>query len=113
MPGQTRLEPSYEQKAFPASERRNRITLVGSSDGRENSVTIHQDVDLYSAVLDGGASVSHTLKPGRYAWVQVTRGDVRLNGAELHAGDGAALSDESAIALEATSPTEALIFDLP
>jgi redox-sensitive bicupin YhaK (pirin superfamily) len=113
MPDRTRLEPSYEQKTFPAKDRSGRFTLVASRDGRDGSVTIHQDVDLYSAVLETGDRASLALAPSRYAWVQVTRGGARLNGTPLQAGDGAALSEESAVELEATSPTEVLVFDLP
>ena len=113
LPERARLEPSYEQKPFPAEDRTGRLALLASHDGRGGSVTIHQDVDLYSAVLNTGDRVSHALASGRHAWAQVTRGAVRLNGNPLQAGDGAALSEEPAIELEATSPSEVLVFDLP
>jgi quercetin 2,3-dioxygenase len=113
VPDRTRLEPSYEQKTFAAKDRSGRFTLLGSHDGRNGSVTIHQDVDLHSAVLGTGDRVSLPLAPSRYAWVQVTRGAVQLNGTPLQAGDGAALAQESSVELEATSPTEVLVFDLP
>jgi redox-sensitive bicupin YhaK (pirin superfamily) len=106
------LKPGYEQRAFPPDARKGRLTLVGSRDAREGSVTIHQDVDLYSGALDAGDLVVHALKPGRHAWVQMTRGAVTLNGQTLNAGDGAALSEEAAIQIEASAPSELLLFDL-
>ncbi len=88
------------------------LRLVGSRDGREGSVTIHQDVDLYATVLQPGARVTHTLRPGRHAWVHVARGGVRLGDLGMGAGDGAAVSGESTLSLEGTSPAEVLVFDL-
>ena len=112
VPGEAHLAPGYEQKAFPAADRMGRLTLLASRDGRDGSVTIHQDVSLYSAALDTGNRVAHALAPGRHAWVQVTRGDVTLNGKALGAGDGAALGEELSVDLEATTPAEVLVFDL-
>jgi hypothetical protein len=106
------LEPSYEQKSFPPEQRRGALALVGSRDGRDGSVTIHQDVDLYAAQLGTGDRVSHALANGRHAWVQVVTGDVELNGQRLGDGDGAAVSDEAAIELRAAGETELLLFDL-
>jgi redox-sensitive bicupin YhaK (pirin superfamily) len=112
LPRRGDLAPSYEQRLFPLEEKRNRLRLLASEDGRDGAVTIHQDAELYGTVLDAGAQVRHALKPGRYGWVQVARGDVLVNGEMLHAGDGAALSDETAIELVAPSPAEVLVFDL-
>ncbi|MEO6029238.1 MAG: pirin family protein [Candidatus Binatia bacterium] len=104
--------PSYEQRAFPAAEKRGKLRLVGARDGRDGAVTIHQDVAIYAAVLAPNERVEHTLARGRHAWVQVTRGRVRVNGESLTAGDGAALSDEPRIELVADDETELLLFDL-
>jgi len=108
------LEPSYEQKTFSQDDKRNRLRLVASRDGRDGSVTIHQDASIYAAVLDTGKSVRHQLAPGRHAWVQVARGSVTLNGKTLSAGDGAAVSDESVVELKGagSQPAELLVFDL-
>jgi redox-sensitive bicupin YhaK (pirin superfamily) len=112
LPERRGLEPSYEQKAFPAGERHNRLRLVAAPDGRDGALAIRQDARLYLGTLDGGREVTHDLAPGRHAWVQVLRGTVSLNGADLAAGDGAAVSDESRLALRAGGPSEVLVFDL-
>lgn len=106
------LAPSYEQKAYPEAEKRGNLRLVGSKDGRDGSVTIHQDVDLYAALLDGEESASLSLRPGRHAWVQVARGQVHVNGTLLKEGDGAALTDEEAVILDRADVAEVLVFDL-
>lgn len=112
LPEKASLPPSYEQKSFSSEERRNRLRLVASRDGGEGAVTVHQDVALYAAVLDPSASVTHRLAPGRHAWVQVARGAVDVAGQRLAAGDGAAISDEAEITLQAGEPSEVLVFDL-
>lgn len=104
--------PSYEQRLFPASERQDRLRLVAARDGRDGAVTIHQDVDLYATLLGSQRSVEHALRPGRHAWVQVARGSVAVNGERLGAGDGAAISDETSVRIEAIDPAEVLLFDL-
>jgi redox-sensitive bicupin YhaK (pirin superfamily) len=106
------LQPGYEQKAFAPAERSNRLKLVASRDGRDGSLTIHQDAELYTTLLSKGGSVTHPLKSGRYAWVQIARGAATLNGMALKAGDGAAVSNEKALELTATADAEVLIFDL-
>jgi len=106
------IRPGYEQKAFLAEERRNRLRLVASRDGRQGSLTLHQDADLYTTLLSKGASVSHPLKTGRFAWVQVARGEVSLNRQPLRAGDGASVSGEKSLDLSGTKDAEVLIFDL-
>ena len=111
-PERPRLRPGYEQRTFPLANRRGRLTLIASRDSREGSIGVHQNVDLFSALLASGLRVTHPLKPGRHAWVQVARGDVAVNGTLLHAGDGAAVSDETAVDLSASSDTELLLFDL-
>ena len=106
------LPPGYEQRDFPAAERRGRLRLVASRDGRDGSVTIHQDAALYAAVLEAGEAVSHGAKPGRHAWLHVARGAVDLNGHALEEGDGAAASDEERLDIAAREDAEILLFDL-
>jgi redox-sensitive bicupin YhaK (pirin superfamily) len=106
------LEPGYEQKAFPEGERRNRWRLVASRDGRDGSVTIHQDAAMYVTSLDAGKTATHELARGRHGWLQVARGAVTLNGEPLQTGDGAAVSDESELTVSATDPAEVVLFDL-
>jgi len=105
-------EPSYEQKAFPEEEKRGKLRLIASPDGAEGSVTIHQDARLYVALLSPGEEVTRPLGKGRYAWLQVAKGAIEFNGKALQQGDGAAVSDESRLSIEATSDAEVLLFDL-
>jgi redox-sensitive bicupin YhaK (pirin superfamily) len=112
LPEREGLEPSYEQRAIPAAERRNRLGLVASPDGREGSLTIRQDALLYLGTLDAGREVSLSLPAGRHAWLQVLRGGVQLDGLPLTAGDGAAVSDEPTLSIGADGPSEVLLFDL-
>jgi len=112
LPEREGLAPSYEQKHFASEERRGRLRLVASRDGGGGSIGIHQDVALYATLLGAGESVTHALRPGRFAWVQVARGRCELNGLALEAGDGAALSEESALRLASGSDAEVLLFDL-
>ena len=112
LPRERGLPPGYEQKRFPQESRRGRLRLIAAGDGREGAVTIHQDADVWTALLQPGESLSHRLAPGRYAWVHVARGAVSLNGSTLGAGDGAAVSDESALEITAAAGAEVLLFDL-
>ena len=112
LPEKNGLEPSYEQKAFTAEDKRGQLRLVGSRDGRDGTVTIHQDVDLYASLLDDGESVSHRFAEGRYGWLQVARGSVRLDGNVLTAGDGVALKDASQIKIDGVDDAEILLFDM-
>jgi quercetin 2,3-dioxygenase len=112
LPEREGLEPSYEQRVFPEEGRHNRLRLVASPDGGDGSLTIRQDARLYLATLDEGQEVWKDIPSGRYAWVQVLRGNVSLNGQAISGGDGAAVSDESALAIRAESPSEVLLFDL-
>jgi redox-sensitive bicupin YhaK (pirin superfamily) len=112
LPERTGLEPSYEQRPVPPPDDYSRLSLIGSRDGQAGSVTIHQDVNLYTALLDDGEEVKHTLARGRAAWLQVIRGSITVNGKTLAAGDGAAITDERAILIQATQPAELLLFDL-
>ena len=110
VPDKPNHKPGYEQKHFPVEARKNTLRLVASNDGRDGSISIHADTEMYATVLDGG-EVVHTLRPGRSAWVHVARGSVRLNGETLGAGDGAAVTDEARLALAGNG--EVLVFDLP
>jgi redox-sensitive bicupin YhaK (pirin superfamily) len=114
LPDQPGHRPSYEQKEYPAEERRGRLRLVASPDGRDGSTTLHQDARVLATLLADGQAVEHPLAPGRHAWVQVARGAVELNGASLSAGDGAAVSDERLLKLTGRGPGEAelIVFDL-
>jgi quercetin 2,3-dioxygenase len=112
VPSQRGIKPSYEQKSFTDADKRGRLRVVASPDAREGSVTIHTDAVLYSGLFDRGESAELTLAAGRHAWVQVARGSVRLNGQELAAGDGAALSDVTKLELEGIERAEVLVFDL-
>jgi redox-sensitive bicupin YhaK (pirin superfamily) len=111
-PARNRLAPSYEERAFPAEQRRNQWRLVVSPDGRYGSVSIHQDASLHATLLSPGATLTHALAPDRHAWLQVARGALTVNGTVLAEGDGAAVSGESKLDVRAESATEALLFDL-
>lgn len=113
LPDTKGLTPGYEQKHFDPKERQNQWRLVGSRDGRDGSVTIHQDISLYTATLNEGNPLSYDLAAERRAWLQVTRGALEVDGQSLSAGDGAAIADLSALDLVAiTDNTEVLLFDL-
>jgi len=112
MPSARNLPPSYEQTAFTEDERRGRLRLVASEDGREGSATIQQDARLYATILDAGSVVEHNLAADRFAWVQVARGSVKSNQVHLNQGDGAAIRDETIIRLIADDESEVLLFDL-
>jgi quercetin 2,3-dioxygenase len=113
LPEQPGLTPGYEQRTFPETERRGRLCLLAARDGRDGAVTLHQDVDVFAALLDPGQQVTHDLRPGRSAWVQVAQGTVTLNGRRLAEGDGAAVEGEPRLTLGAIEPAEVLVFDLP
>jgi redox-sensitive bicupin YhaK (pirin superfamily) len=107
------IAPSYEQKTLPpVAEGETRLDLIGSRDGREGSVTIHQDVSLYRATLAEGGALSVPIAPGRHAWVQVARGVRELDGGELREGDGLAVSDVADLNLSSAIGAELLVFDL-
>lgn len=113
LPAINGIDPGYEQIYIDPAEKRGRLRLIGSQDGRDGSVTIHQDVSLYSGVLGDGDRVTHTLAEGRIGWLQVAQGSVELNGQALTAGDGAAVQDLQDLTLASTAPeTELLLFDM-
>lgn len=106
------LKPGYEQKTFSADKRAGTLRLVGSRDGREGSLTIHQDIELYATTLATGDRVSHEVRSARKAWVQVARGTIEANDQPLYAGDGLGLSEDGTLVITATDDAEILIFDL-
>jgi quercetin 2,3-dioxygenase len=112
MPAKKGHKPAYDQKNFTEAEKRGKLRLVASPNGREGSVKIRQDNELYATVLGAGESVKHALKPDRHAYVQVARGSVKLNGKPLETGDGAAISAEKALELTGVKDAEVLLFDL-
>jgi redox-sensitive bicupin YhaK (pirin superfamily) len=113
VPGARGIPPSYEQKTFAPTDKRGRFRVVASPDGRDGSVTVHTDAVLYASLLDAGERATLSLAAGRNAWVQVVRGQVELNGELLSAGDGAALTNESAVEIAGVEAGEVLLFDLP
>jgi redox-sensitive bicupin YhaK (pirin superfamily) len=111
-PDRSGHKPGYEQKAFPEAEKRGKLRLIASPDGRDGSVRINQDARLYAVLLKPGETVKHELAGGRYAWVQVAKGSVEVNGKALSQGDGAAVSEEQELVVKGTSEAEVLLFDL-
>ncbi|MCC7386593.1 MAG: pirin family protein [Deltaproteobacteria bacterium] len=112
VPEKSGLPPGYEQRSFEPQQLRDRLAVVASPDGRDGSVTVHQDAAIYVTALSAGKSVEHEVETGRRAWVQVASGSVTLNGVTLDAGDGAAVTDESRLALRGVKDAEVLVFDL-
>jgi redox-sensitive bicupin YhaK (pirin superfamily) len=112
VPAERGIEPSYEQKHFSEQEKRGKLRMVASPEGDDGSVTIHTDARLYAGTFASGDRAQHEFGPGRHAWVQVVRGRVNVNGQELRAGDGAALSEVSAVGFEGVDDAEVLLFDL-
>ena len=110
LPERRGLEPEYGQKAFPAAERDGRLRLVASNDGRDGSLAVHQDVDLFASTLRDGSEIRHQLRSGRGAWLQVARGEIDLNGQKVAAGDGVAIEDERELVIRGSG--ELLLFDL-
>jgi len=111
-PDKKDYEPAYDQKHFSSEDKRGKLRLVASPDGRDGSVKIRQDNELYAAVLAQGESVKHALQADRHAYVQVARGSVTLNGKQLETGDGAAISAEKQVELTGVKDAEVLLFDL-
>jgi redox-sensitive bicupin YhaK (pirin superfamily) len=112
LPQSVGLSPSYEENNFSDEERRGRLRLIASNDGRDGSVTIHQDTQVYATVLEAGKAVNHAMAESRHAWLQVARGTVRLNEMELRQGDGTAVSKERQLTITAHDQAEVLLFDL-
>ena len=113
MPDRKGHKPGYEQKTFNSDEKRGKLRLVASPDGQDGSVSMHADAKLYATVLDLGAKVTHAVAPGRHAWIQIARGNAKVGGEELHAGDGASTSDAGDLVIEGgEGGSEVLLFDL-
>ena len=112
VPERTNIEPGYEQKAFALDDSKGAFKLVASRDGRDGSVTVHQDMALFAGRFEPGQSASVSIAKGRGAWVHVARGAVNVNGTTLRAGDAAALEDESTVKVSADEASEVLLFDL-
>ena len=111
LPAQKGVKPNYAEKSFAGFEP-GRLHLVTSPTGRDGSLPIHQDAELYVAKLAAGGSLQHPLAPGRAAWLQVIEGELNVNETTLHAGDGAALTDIQALELRASGDAHFLLFDL-
>lgn len=112
-PDRQGVTPSYEQKAFTVADKRGRLRVVASPDGREDSVSIHQDALLYAGLFDGDEQASLALAPGRLGYVHVVRGQLQVNGRALGAGDALKFDGEPLITLGQGNNAEVLVFDLP
>lgn len=112
-PSEKGLEPSYEQRRFPESDRHNKLQLVASPSGEHGSLLIHQDARIYLGNLDKGSQIHQQFASGRHAWLQVLRGSVTVNGQRLETSDGVAVSDEAELAIQAAENAEIMLFDLP
>lgn len=106
-------DPSYEQKNFPDAAKRAKLLLIASGDGRDGSLAMNQDADVYASILEKDEAVAFETAAGRHAWIQVVSGRIELNGLALETGDGAAIDDERALRIEAKEGSEFLAFDLP
>jgi len=112
LPNAEDLTPGYEQKAFSEAERRGQLRLIASGDGRDDSVHLNQDVSLFASILDAGREIERAMDPVRYAWIQVARGAVTVNGENAQQGDGLIIVAESDLKIRAEEPSEVLFFDL-
>ena len=112
-PDRRGLAPSYEQKHFAAEEKRGRLRLIASHDGRDGSVTIHQDASVYAALLDGDESAEFAQKAGRRTYVHMVRGSARIGGESLEAGDALKIAGEAHVRIDGARDAELLLFDLP
>lgn len=112
LPNAESLQPGYEQKAFSEDERRGQFRLIASNDGREGSVALNQDVNLFASILDAGQEVERAMDPARYGWIQVARGSISVNGEHAGQGDGVVVVAESSLKIEARENAEVLLFDL-
>lgn len=111
-PDRSGLPPSYEQRSFPTLQEPNSLTLLASIDGKDGSLTIHQDVQILGGRLLTGQKLEYAIPLDRHVWIQMVKGAMDLNGYKLKAGDGAALSDEKLMTMSATKDSEFLIFNL-
>jgi redox-sensitive bicupin YhaK (pirin superfamily) len=106
------LDPSYEEKLIPDEEKKNTLKLLASRNPDAGAVKIHQDAAIYASILDPGVALSHTLSPGRHAWLHLISGEVTVNGETLKPGDSMGVSEESEVRIEANDTSEILLFDL-
>lgn len=111
-PSQRGIDPGYEQRSFSADDKRGRLRLVASPDGRDGSVTLHADAAVYAGLFDGDEAARIALAPGRLGYVHLVRGSLRVNGQTLHGGDGLMLADEASVEVAAGVGAEVLVFDL-
>lgn len=112
LPAENGLAPGYEQRHFRPEDKRGTLRLIAAGDGRDGALAVHQDVDLFAALLEPGERVRRGLAADRHAWVQLISGAVLLNGTLLEAGDGAAVSGEDSLEINPVKPSELLLFDL-
>ncbi|NJM65333.1 MAG: pirin family protein [Acaryochloris sp. RU_4_1] len=112
LPDRQGLQPGYEQKHFPLEQRQNQLCLMADPQGRAGAVTIHQDTQIYAAVLTAGEQITYPLAGDRYGWLQVARGRVLFHGESLQAGDGVQLSGGKMLTIETPDQAEVLLFDL-
>ncbi len=112
LPEKNGLQPGYEQKLFPSEEKQNRWRLVGSRDGRDGSLTIHQDVNLLSTELDAGQELEYAFDGRRRGFLQVVKGTVEIDGSALSAGDAVAIVDQASLTVRASEDAELLLFDM-
>ena len=112
VPNETGLQPGYEQRSLNLEKNSSKWVLIAARDGREGAVKVHQDVELYLAAISAGQQLNYRLKPGRQAWLQVTRGATTINGMLLGAGDGASVSEEQTVEVTAVQVAELLLFNL-
>ena len=112
LPDTLDLEPGYEQKAFSEDERRGQLRLIASSDGRDGSVTVRQDINVYASILDAGQTATTAMDQTRYGWIQVARGSVSVNGERGEQGDGLIAVGESSLEIMGQDQSELLFFDL-
>ena len=111
-PDELGIKPSYEQKFFAPAEKRGKLRLLASPDGRDGSVKVHQDAQLYAALVDGEENVTHRLARDRKAYVHVARGSVKVNGQPLGSGDALKIEGESEVVIDNGDRAEVLLFDL-
>ncbi len=112
LPERSGIAPGYEQVLFSDDDKRNCLRLIASRNGRDGSVTVHQDVSVYASVLESDRRVEQPIAQGRYGWLQVIKGAVQIDQELLRAGDGAAITGPDAAVLTATEDSELLLFDL-
>jgi redox-sensitive bicupin YhaK (pirin superfamily) len=112
LPNAENLEPGYEQKAFSEEQRRGQLRLIASSNGRDGSVTVNQDVSVFASILGAGEKLTREIDPNRYGWIQVARGSITVNGEHADQGDGVIVVGESSLEIAGEDTSEVLLFDL-